>query len=1321
MEKLQLIKIKNPFNRTDRDMQVIDYQPGQTLFDIRNAHFPADVNVVVSMNGKIVPRDELSLSVPVAGSQILFISDIESGQDIIKTIAIIAVVAAAPYLGAAVLGYGWGAAGVTAAWTSSPFLMGMATGLIGVGGSYLVNSLLPQQVDMPKMASLPGMDVSQTYGWNPQTTQQQGLVVPKFYGTNKLYGNIIGSYLENDGEKQYINALISLGLGPINRLYDFKINDQPKDNLKGITIHERRGYIDQDTIENFNNTKKEYSLSVKVVQGSPYTYLTPDSDFDELEIDIAFPQGLWHMKDDGNFESYFVDLKVEIRKQGGGALDWVPLSRTSQVTEQTVYNGKWSAGRWVGDTLPGKEATLYWYEYLSGETDPNAHYEGQWFTLAPNAIKSYLGYWWRWIGEASIKRVSGTNDFMSVYGDKTTATRKTFFARNLPKSKYEIRVSNLTPDKTTTRYGDDMYLTGVREVYYDDFEYPRHVLAGIKALATDQLSGSLRFSCMCEGSLIRVYNGSSWSVAYSENPAWVAFDILTQPVLDNNLNVVRYDGINPSRLDLTKFKEWADFCDGLVPDGKGGQEKRITFNGGFDSEMNMWEAVMQVCQVGRAMLVWNGVNLTVAIDKPASPVQLFTIGNIGIDSFKEIFLPMEDRAAEIEIDFVDRENGYERNKFSIYNDALTGKTNKVNLNLFGITKASEAWRAGMYRLYNNQYITRTVEFDADIDSIASTIGDVVNVQHDIPQWGFGGRIVSAASNTITLDREVTIEAGKSYSIMVRLSDDTIVEKSITTGAGTYTTLTVSTVFSSIPQQYDVFTFGEVTKVVKPFRIIAISRTEDQKATITAVEYNASIYNVDTDQPVLPTPNYSSLETLPSATDITLDELLIKRQDGTIDDVIDVYFKRPDSSMFSYAEVWFNNGAGWKHAGDTNIEYLRITGVEINKSYSVAVVTVNLLGTKQSIQNAAKAEIYTFGKADPPSQVTNFTAKQNGQFIDFNWSHIPDADLWGYEIRQGTGWEGGRVITTGISHNNYTWQAELNGTYRFLIKAIDDSNLYSNTATSVDVTLKGINENINIVKSQDEITKTGGPDGTKTNFVFVGSQSGEPSKFLIMPHMLTDTDVPNRTDQDAAFVSYKGDITLNAEYITNPIDILKSGLIWVRILNTIEAFDPGATDQSYSDRLDTDYPADTDQHITMPSEIKLYLCYSNDDITYTSWEDYKGTAQKEFRYIKIKITANIASQTGVLKLQNLLISLDVPDVDFVIKDFSVGASGSDILFSTYQKQLYNSFTVRASILDSTVNKVPVISKNNGLNGFNIKLRDKTDALVTGTVDIQVTGY
>jgi hypothetical protein len=641
---------------------------------------------------------------------------------------------------------------------------------------------------------------------------------------------------------------------------------------------------------------------------------------------------------------------------------------------------------------------------------------------------------WRWIVGRNYWKANQVREFTRLSGKAATTLTKTFTAKNLPHGIYDVKITRLTEETTDVRYGDTIYFSTLRQVYYDDFSYPRIALVGIKSLGTTNISGSLEFSCMLEGKKIRVYNSGTglWSVVYSNNPAWVCYDILTQPVFNADETVNRYDAYNPANLDYIKFAEWADWCDVVVSGSK-----RITFNGVFDTEMTVWDAALKVCEVGRASLLWNGNIITVVVDKAGIETQLFTLGNIGVDSFKETFLGKEERAGEIEIDFINKDRDYERDQFTLVNTTLDKPNNKVSLQLMGCTSPDEAWRAAKYRLLCNQYLLRTIEFNVDVDAIACTVGDIVRVQHSVPQWGYGGRIITADANSVTIDQSVTIEAGKSYEILLRLSDDTIVEKVVTNSPGDTTVLTVSTPFSSVPVQFDLFTFGELDISYKPFRITGMTKNSDQQITISAIEYNANIYTGDTDSPVQPLIQYSALNPFVQISNLELSQEVYVDSSESLFVNIHATWDIGTNTIYRGARLYWREitYVTWWYTGLTTASYgpwtfesefrakrATFTKAMLGRTYEIGILGVNFSGVitpftnivtkKITIQNDPgfystflKNKVFGLQLLDAPNE-DEFT----GSSVTIEWKHISaiDSTVGAGSEEMGAGYRGPNI-------------------------------------------------------------------------------------------------------------------------------------------------------------------------------------------------------------------------------------------------------------------------------------------------------------------------
>ena len=1185
--KLQLVKVINPFDRHSRDISYIDFN-GKSLLDLKNEYISSDIEFVASVNGRIIPIEKLSLIIPKENDCIVFTPEIKgggggggegTGKSILRMVA---------FIGLTLLTAGYGASLAGAMGITSNFGIAMVQmGMMVVGG-LLINALLP--MPMPKEPD--SLESGQTYSWNPKTTQEQGLVIPKAYGRNKLYGNVIGTYIYHNGSDSYINVLVHLGIGPISDIHSIKLNDQPSAQLSGINIETRLGYLTQDVITGLGEASRiEYPISLICEGGAAqchtsdpeWVYYTTEGDsFDCLYVVLCFPQGLYGIeKDDGDVKPVSVVFSLNYRKVGGSWVNLIDSKTITQRTQKPIFHT---------EVIDGLE---YGYKYQIAVIKNSCEFEEE-------------------------------------------------------PSKYSIK------DYGWSAYVFTMQLSSVQEVLWEAFSYPRQVLVGIKALATDQLSGSLQFSCMSNGAIVRTYNGSTWSSVYSNNPAWVVWDILTQPVLDNDLNVVRYDGYDPSYLDLPKFYEWAQWCDGNVSDGQGGMEKRCVFNGVLDSETSVWEAVMIVAQVGRAAVLPIGFKITVVIDKPSTPVQLFTVGNMIEDSFSETFLSLDERASELEISFVNREKDYEPDTFTVINDNLDTPAYRVNMQLKGITRASEAWRAGMYRLYCNQYITKTVQFDADIDSLACTIGDVINVQHDVPQWGYGGRLENASIDSITLDRTVTLDIGKAYGVIIRLAlDDSLVERTVTNVHGDTSVLTLSVPFDVIPSKYDVYSFGELVKVTKPFRVINISRTGDLQCKITGVEYNESIYNVDTEEPVIPTINYSDLELFPPVTGLTAKELLL-REGNTIVTAIDIAFNPPFSSIYNKAEIWYkpHEAASWIFVGVSR-DYIRIkSSIEDGETYDIAVLTINTAGQRMGFSIAPTVSIEVRGKLTLPEDITELWGEASIGGIRLQWSSVGDIDLDHYELRFHQDivgkWEDSMFICDTYSTSK-TLPAARTGKY--LVKAVDTGKRKSLNAAEFYTFIPDIiGWNV-----KETLTENPSWTGDKVNLMVAeGNLLIEDTGSAFWDNVEDFDAIQNIDTLDGG-----GGVETTGSYTTANLDLGTVQDVRCKGRVLYYGIDPSS---AFDNILNFDeIPAFDSVGISTEVTAKLYMRASQDMVTWNDWQPL-FVADTQGRGFNFKMETDIIDITKSIEVHELEFEVDMPDRWEEAQDVICPAIGLDIVFA-----------------------------------------------------------
>ncbi|HFS2703710.1 TPA: phage tail protein, partial [Escherichia coli] len=253
--------------------------------------------------------------------------------------------------------------------------------------------------------------------------------------------------------------------------------------------------------------------------------------------------------------------------------------------------------------------------------------------------------------------------------------------------------------------------------------------------------------------------------AYSNNPAWCLWDMLTHP---------RY-GMG-KRLGAADVDKWAlyaigQYCDQTVPDGFGGTEPRMTFNAYLSQQRKVWDVLGDFCSAMRCMPVWNGQTLTFVQDRPSDVVWPYTNSDVVVDDngvgFRYSFSALKDRHTAVEVNYTDPQNGWQTSTELVEDpDAiLRYGRNLLKMDAFGCTSRGQAHRAGLWVIKTELLETQTVDFTLGSQGLRHTPGDIIEIcDNDYAGTLTGGRILSidAASRTLTLDREVTLpETGTS--------------------------------------------------------------------------------------------------------------------------------------------------------------------------------------------------------------------------------------------------------------------------------------------------------------------------------------------------------------------------------------------------------------------------------------------------------------------------------------------------------------------------------------------------------------------------------
>jgi len=937
--------------------------------------------------------------------------------------------------------------------------------IIGVAVGYAVNAIINLIVGKPRRPRTG--EISPTYDFEtPQNTTANGTPISVVYGQVRVAGQILQAktkvFREDAVNKMSVSLLIGLGEGGeagyesiCGHTTDFdtdtspsnlEINGNPSNTYREVALSVRMGGKHQGIIPSFEDTVLKINTFESVVTyGVAPISVTTDNFVDTVEVKFNLPNGLFITNKQGQL--LFHTVPMTIRWKPLGAAVW---SNAIYFVIHGTNRGPFSVSRRI--TKLHQSRIQIEIERLLPETSTfNFAYDG---TLAIPGPDGGFG-----------KYVS-LEEFLTFVKD-TGGAFTTPVIEHTQQSK--------------------VVLVEVSEIINDDLAYVGKALGAVTAVATDQLHGSQpNVTFKTKGLKVRVFTDATTYVRqWSQNPSWAILDLLT------NSNYGLGDQMTDAQVSIPDFIAFAAYCDTLVDDGKGGLEPRCQVDLVIDQTKDAWDWIYEMSLTCQAILFTSGGRIHIKADTTMSPVMMFNPGNMS--SFNAGYSPPKSRINYVEVSYFDRDLNYRREMVVELDPNVQSIASyvKESIELVGVTRRSQAHRIGVYRINANKLSIRYARWTADVAAVRCEPGDVVEVAHDSVQWGlYSGLVVDAVAGSITLDREVVIEAGKSYQVRVFHTGGTFDTLAVSSPTGTYTQVAVSGSWTTTPVQYRPYTLGEVGLVTRQFKVVEMTLKADFTVELTGLEYNSLIYSdAIISQPATPTNlGVDPRQAPPDVTDLKVVQRQEVLPDGSLELVLDVSWNPPVSAIYASASVWVRDVRAGRVNSTGVVEvvwpdtpavpkasggYARVTGnFIIGQTIAVTVTPESIWGISKSPNNTLSVQT-TFSVASQiPGDVTAFNVSRHADVLKFMWDPVSDFGAIFYEIRQagvGLNWDAAAVLVSGISATNFETSIFFaqNTTYTatFLVKAINAAGIYSNAAASVSLSIDP-RLNHNVVEFQD---------------------------------------------------------------------------------------------------------------------------------------------------------------------------------------------------------------------------------------------------------------
>ena len=577
----------------------------------------------------------------------------------------------------------------------------------------------------------------------------------------------------------------------------------------------------------------------------------------------------------------------------------------------------------------------------------------------------------------------------SVTG-KTTSGYERSHRIDLPQagSTWTIRLRKITSDANSAKIGDTMTLQSFTEVIDAKLRYPNTALLYIE-FDSSQFNGSIpQISCEPRGRVIRVpdtydpetrtYSGTwtgAFKWAWTDNPAWIFYDL----VVSDRFGLGHR--LTAANIDKWTLYQVAQYCDQMVPDGKGGNgtEPRYTCNVYIQDRNDAYTVLRDFAAIFRGMTYWGGDQIVALADMPRDVDYSYTRANVVDGRFTYSSSTTKSRYTTALVSWSDPGNAYADAMEPVFEQALVARYgfNQLEMTAIGCTRQSEANRKGRWGILTNNK-DRVVSFDVGLDGNIPQPGYIIAVADELLSGKvMGGRISAVNGRVIKLDRVADAAAGD--RLILNLPSGASQSRTIQAVNGE--SVTVTTAYSETPQAEAVWVVESDELYAQQYRVVSVSDNDNGTFSITAAWHDPDKYaRIDTgaiiDQrpiSVIPPGNQS-----PPA-NIVISSFSVVQQNISVE-TMRVSWDQAQNAI-AYEGQWRRNDGNWVNMPRSSTTSFDVTGIYAGR-YLVRVRAIN--AAEISSGWGYSEEKTLTGKVGNPPKPVGFTATGINWGIRLNW-------------------------------------------------------------------------------------------------------------------------------------------------------------------------------------------------------------------------------------------------------------------------------------------------------------------------------------------------
>lgn len=579
---------------------------------------------------------------------------------------------------------------------------------------------------------------------------------------------------------------------------------------------------------------------------------------------------------------------------------------------------------------------------------------------------------------------------------KTTSVYERTRRIDLPKATtgWLMRITRITPNQNNNKISDTMQIAGFTEVIDAKIRYPNTALLYIEFSAEQfrsipAVTVETKLKKMQVPSnydpVSRSYSGvwdGTFKQAWTDNAVWMTYDITTA----DRFGLGRR--IKPWMVDKWELYRISQYCDQLVPDGKGGQEPRFICNLNLQSKADAWSLLRDISAIYRGMTYWAQGQVFTLSDMPRATDFDFAYTRANVIDGKFTYSSASERTRYTRalVSYDNPLNNYDTDVTAVTDQKLQRRygDNPLEISAIGCTRESEAQRRGKWALLTNSK-DRAVTFKVGLDGRIPLPCYVIPIADELLAGrAIGGRISAVNGKVIKLDRDTQAKPGD--RLILNLPDGKCEGRTVEVVSGRQVTVTVA--YSVPPEPELVWALDADDLAVPLYRVVSVARPEPGVFEISAVQYDPSKFaHIDTGARLEERPiSIIPITVVPPPASVTLTSSYAVNQ-GIAISTMNISWPAVAGAV-AYDVEWRKDNGNWikvQRTGSTSVDVTGIySGAYLARVRAVSAFEISSIWKNSSLTNLE-------GKTGLPPAVSFLTTTSLIYGIGIQWGFPPGAE------------------------------------------------------------------------------------------------------------------------------------------------------------------------------------------------------------------------------------------------------------------------------------------------------------------------------------------